>query len=105
MKYQKKMLIVKLLPIFLICNFSFAELDAVKTVNSKCPFSNNKVDSAQTLSYGVCCGNCLKKAAANVSAFIKKTKPNNKSCSFSAKPVRKTFTIGFCCSKCKKKAS
>ena len=105
MKYQKKMLIIKLLPIFLIFNLSIAEPNSGKTINSNCPISNQKVDSAQTLSYGVCCGNCLKKAAANVSAFIKKTKPNNKSCSFSAKPVRKTLTIGFCCSKCKKKAS
>ena len=99
------MLLLKILPVFLIFNLSFAASITDLPVNKQCPLSGRNIDPAQSLSYGVCCGNCLKKATANVSKFIKKAKPNNKTCPLSAKPVRKKLTIGFCCSKCKKKAS
>ena len=89
----------------LLSHFSYAATTSVKPVNDKCPFSMNEVDSAQVLSFGVCCTNCMKKASSNLLDFVRKTLPGNKVCSFSAKPVRKTLMIGFCCSKCKKKAS
>jgi bacterioferritin-associated ferredoxin len=97
--------LLRYLPILFISQLSFAVTPALPLVNEKCPFSQNPVDPSQTLSYGVCCGNCLKKASSNLVEFLKKAKPNNKTCPFSAKPVRKTIHIGFCCSKCKKKAS
>jgi bacterioferritin-associated ferredoxin len=97
--------LLKYLPILLISHFSFAASPTPVLVNAQCPFSQNPVDPSQTLSYGVCCGNCLKKATSNLVEFLKKAKPNNKTCPLSAKPVRKTIHIGFCCSKCKKKAS
>ena len=96
---------IKFLSVFLIANLSLAAPGEVRVVNKLCPYSNKAIDSSQVLSYGVCCSNCEKKASSNIIDFIKKTKPNNKTCPFSAKPNRKKIFIGFCCSKCKKKAS
>ena len=84
---------------------SVVGVDSITLINERCPFSAKSVDRSQFLSYGVCCGSCLKRVSKDVLAFVKKTKPKNKTCSFTAKPVRKFFKIGFCCSKCKKKAS
>lgn len=99
------MSVIKFLPVFLFASFLFATPSSVQVVNKLCPFSNRSIDTSEVLSYGVCCSNCAKKASANIKEFIKKTKPNNKTCSFSAKPNRKKISVGFCCSKCKKKAS
>jgi bacterioferritin-associated ferredoxin len=97
--------IIKFLPVFLLAHLFIAASSSVQIVNKQCPYSNKAIDTSQILSYGVCCSNCAKKASSNIKDFIKKTKPNNKTCPFSAKPIRKKISIGFCCSKCKKKAS
>lgn len=96
---------LKLLSVFFILNSSFAETYSLPPINKECPISGKKIDPVQFLTYGVCCANCLKKASSNLKEFIKITKPNNRVCSLSAKPIKKNLTIGFCCYKCKKKAS
>ena len=97
--------VLKFLSVFLFAHICSASTSSVQVVNKSCPYSNKIIDAEQVLSYGVCCSNCVKKASSNLLEFIKKAKPNNRTCSFSAKPVRKIFSVGFCCSKCKKKAS
>jgi hypothetical protein len=89
----------------ILSHVSVVGVESITLINDRCPFSSKSADRSQFLSYGVCCGNCLKKVSKDVLGFVKNTKPNNKTCSFSAKPARKFFKIGFCCSKCKKKAS
>lgn len=97
--------VIKFLSVFILAHLLIAASSSVQILNKLCPYSNRAIDTSQVLSYGVCCSNCAKKASSNITEFIKKAKPNNKTCPFSAKPNRKKISIGFCCSKCKKKAS
>lgn len=91
--------------ITVFCSFSFSAEKTPRPVNDKCPYSGKAVNAAETVVFKVCCGNCAKKAAKDVKAFVGKAKAGVKSCPFSGKPAKKNVVVAFCCSKCKGKAS
>ncbi|MFP6901747.1 MAG: hypothetical protein VCA36_12445 [Opitutales bacterium] len=90
--------------------FAFAEKKAAEPVNDKCPVSGKAVNAEQTISVGVCCGNCAKKFVKDVKGILAKVKSDNKDgdtvnkvCPITGKAIKKTVVIAFCCGKCQGK--
>ena len=71
------MLKILILPIF-ICSIVLAASTVQKPVNVDCPYSDNKIKNGETLQFGVCCSNCLKKATSNLPEFLKKLSQTTK---------------------------
>jgi len=92
---------------------------AQDAVNTKCPFSGDDVDAAQTVTIkkavSFCCGNCLGKYEKDPAAMTKQvlaaeSQIVNETCPISGKGTGKTVvvngqSVGVCCGKCAKKVA